>query len=208
MNKVLQQPTLYDRIDKIVVTALKWLSYVSAVFLVAIMFIAFFNVVGEKLRKIGVSFASGIKSSTEIIQYFHIPLVFLSAAYVTLDHGHTSIDLVTSHFPIKVRRGLRAFGYLLGAAVSGFISYRTLFVLMPKHISTFSTINGAATGWPVWPFSLMQGIGFFALAISFIWAIVRTLTGHDNLVPKTEVKTEAAVSDAAEVEIEPEGGAE
>lgn len=173
--------SLYDRADRIIVNVIKWVSYLSAVFLVAIMFIAVLNVAGEKLHKLGITFIRGIKSSTEIIQYFHIPLAFLSAAYVTLDQGHTSIDLITGKFPVPVRRVVRGFGYIIGAGVCGFIGYRSMFVLLPKHISTFATINGSADGWPVWPFSLMQAIGFFLLAVSFIWSVVRTATGHDGL---------------------------
>ena len=39
-------PTLYDRVDRWVVRILKWVSYVSAVALVGIMLVAFFNVIG------------------------------------------------------------------------------------------------------------------------------------------------------------------
>jgi TRAP-type C4-dicarboxylate transport system permease small subunit len=133
--------------------------------------------------------------SNEIIQYMHIPLVYLSAAYVTLDHGHTSIDLVTSKFPISVRKGLRIFGNLMGVGICGFISYRAFFVLVPKHIASHATINSVATGWPVWPFSLAEAVGFLALAVSFLWAIVRILAKRDSLSLADPKKTEQEVED-------------
>ena len=173
--------TLYDRLDHIIVTVIRFLSYISTVCLAIIMFIAFFNVIGEKLHKAGLTAITGIRMSNEIIQYMHIPLVYLSAAYVTLDQGHTSIDLLTGKFPIAVRRWLQIGGSLMGVAVCGFIGYRALFALMPKHIASFATINSTASGWPVWPFSLMEAIGFFALAVSFLWAVVRILVHRDRL---------------------------
>lgn len=60
-------PTLYDKLDRWVVRILKWVSYVSAVALVGIMLVAFFNVIGEKLRQAGLP-VTGIPASTEIIQ--------------------------------------------------------------------------------------------------------------------------------------------
>ena len=62
-------PSLYDKADSIVVKVLRYVSYVSGVCLIAIMLVAFFNVLGEKI------FHHGIPASTEIIQYLHIPVV-------------------------------------------------------------------------------------------------------------------------------------
>lgn len=84
--------------DEIIVNTVKYISYTSGVCMVGIMFVAFFNVIGEKLRQLGFP-VTGIPASTEIIQYLHIPVVFLSAAYITFDRGHTRIDLLSSKFP-------------------------------------------------------------------------------------------------------------
>ena len=64
--------TLYEKIDSMIVRVLKYVSYISVVCLLVIMFVAFFNVLGEKI------FHKGIPASTEIIQYLHIPVVFLA----------------------------------------------------------------------------------------------------------------------------------
>ena len=80
-----------------IVKILKYVSFISGVCLIAIMFVAFFNVLGEKI------FHKGIPASTEIIQYLHIPVVFLACGYVTLDTGHTKIDLLSKHLPKAVQ---------------------------------------------------------------------------------------------------------
>lgn len=97
------QKNAFEKIDGVVFRALKCIAYVSAACLVGIMLVAFFNVVGEKLRKVGLP-VTGIPASTEIIQYLHIPVVFLAAAFVTMDRGHTRIDLVSAQLPSLPRR--------------------------------------------------------------------------------------------------------
>lgn len=164
-------PTLFDRVDSWVVRVLKWVSYLSALCLVGIMLVAFFNVLGEKLRKIGLP-VTGIPASTEIIQYLHIPVVFLAASFVTLDRGHTKIDLLSSHFPKTVQQICSTIGNLVGTAICGVISWRA-FIRMGKFISIHKMSSVSGVGFPLWPFALITAIGFALLAFSFLWSIVR-----------------------------------
>lgn len=175
-------PTLYDKVDTWLVRIIKAVSYVSAVCLVGIMLVAFINVVGEKLRKAGLP-VTGIPASTEIIQYLHIPVVFLAAAFVTLDRGHTRIDLLSSHLPVVVQKICTTIGNLCGAAICGIITYCAL-LQMEKHITRHVMSSVSGVGFPLWPFSLMTAIGFAMLAISFLWAIVRQYVKPE--APKTE----------------------
>lgn len=148
-----QPLTLYEKCDHVIVKATRYISYLSGVFLIAIMLIAFFNVIGEKLKIAGVPFAGGVPMASALIQYFHIPVVFLAAGYVTLDRGHTSIDMLSSHFPKVVQKFFIVLGHLLGAAISFFISYRAFFVLMARDIKNGVTISTSFTNaWPEWPF--------------------------------------------------------
>ena len=172
-------PTLYDRMDKWVVRVLKWLSYVSAVALVGIMLVAFFNVIGEKLRQAGLP-VTGIPASQEIVQYLHIPVVFLAMAYVTLDRGHTRIDLLCSKFPKILQAFFGLVGNLCGIFISGFISWRG-FIQTIKYFERNKMSSVTGVGFPLWPFALILSVGFALLAVSFLWAIVRQFCG-----PKTE----------------------
>lgn len=164
-------PTLYEKADKWIVRILKWLSYVSAVALVGIMLVAFFNVIGEKLRTAGLP-TTGIPASTEIVQYLHIPVVFLAMAYVTLDRGHTRIDLLSSKFPHAVQQFFGVVGNLCGTFISGFVSWRALVQTM-KFVERNKMSSVTGVGFPLWPFALITAIGFALLAFSFLWSIVR-----------------------------------
>ena len=173
------------KVDSVIVKILKYISYVSAVCLVGIMVVAFFNVLGEKILH------KGISGSTEIIEYLHVPVVFLSAAFVTLDRGHTAIDLLSQHFPKPLQKACSIFSCALGAAICAFVTWRG-FVQMGKHITnhTMSAVTGF--GFPLWPFSLMFSIGFGMLALSFVWSIVRIVAPKVDLAPAKAEEEEVA----------------
>jgi TRAP-type C4-dicarboxylate transport system permease small subunit len=140
------------------------------------MLVAFFNVLGEKILH------HGVPGSTEIVEYLHVPVVFLSAAYVTLDRGQTAIDLLYQHFPKALQKIASTFSYLLGAAISGFVSYRG-FVQMGKHINTHAKSAVSGFGFVLWPFSLVFSIGFAMIAITFLWSIVRLYAKKVDIAP-------------------------
>ncbi len=157
---------LYDKADRVIVKLFKYISYISGICLIVIMLVAFFNVLGEKI------FHKGIPASTEIIQYFHIPVVFLACAYVTVDTGHTKIDLLSRHFPMWLQQFFITLGNLIGAFICGFVGVRGV-VQMNKFIAVHAKSSTTGVGFSKWPFALIFCIGFFLLAFSFLWSIVR-----------------------------------
>ncbi len=164
--------------DGIITNTIKYVSYISGACLAGIMLVAFFNVIGEKLRSLGLP-VTGIPASTEIVSYLHIPVVFLAAAYVTLDRGHTRIDMVSSKLPKIVEKVLITVGFLLGIGICSFISWRG-FVQMGKFIVRHKMSSVTGVGFPLWPFALIMSVGFALLALSFIWAIVKQYAMKDE----------------------------
>jgi TRAP-type C4-dicarboxylate transport system permease small subunit len=162
------------KVDRVVRKILRFFCWLSAIALIIIMGIAFINVIGEKLRSAGVSWARGIANSNYLIQYFHIPLVFLAAGYVTLDQGHTRIDLLIQKFP-KVEKFFMAVGHILGAFLGFFISYRGVTVTLAKDFAKNMRIAATATSPKAWPFTVCHCVGFFLLGCSFVWALVRLI---------------------------------
>ncbi len=162
------------KIDRVIRQILRYFCWLSAIALIVIMCIAFFNVIGEKLAVAGVSWAKGIPNSNAIIQYFHIPLVFLAAGYVTLDQGHTRIDLLVQKWP-KAEKLFMVIGHVLGAALSLFISYRAITVTLVKDFEKNMRIAATASSFKAWPFTVCHCVGFFLLGVSFVWALVRLI---------------------------------
>lgn len=162
------------RVDLVIKKILRFFCWLSAIALIVIMLIAFISAVGEKLHSAGVAWAKGIPFSNYIIQYFHIPLVFLAAGYVTLDQGHTRIDLLIHRWP-KVEKVALAIGHILGAALSLFISYRGVTVTLAKDFAKNIHIASSVNSMKAWPFTVCHCVGFFLLGISFLWALVRMI---------------------------------
>lgn len=196
------------KVDRVIKKVMRTFCWLSAAALTVIMLVAFFNVIGEKLGRVGVSWATGIPNSTAIIQYFHIPLVFLAAGFVTLDQGHTRIDLLIQKAP-KVEKVFMAIGHILGAAVSFFISYRGTFVILAENLRIHAHISTNASSWQVWPFTVCHCLGFFLLGLSFIWAFVRMVRfwKYDGVNPAVYLyPNEHHGPPGADEPIEEEGG--
>ena len=169
-----EQFNSFLKADLVVKKVLRFFCWLSALALIVIMMIAFINVIGEKLRGAGVVWAKGIPNSNFIIQFFHIPLVFLAAGYVTLDQGHTRIDLLIQKWP-KVEKAAMLVGHVLGAALSFFISYRGVTVTLAKDFEKNIRIASTASSMKAWPFTVCHCVGFFLLGVSFVWSFVRMI---------------------------------
>ena len=179
----------WGKADSWIVKIIRCISYAAAVCLVGIMFVAFFNVLGEKI------FHKGIPMSTELIKYLHVPAVFLCAGFVTLDRGQTNIDLLSQKFPQKVQDIVNICSFVLGAAISAFVGYRGV-VQMSKHIANHVKSSTTGVGFPLWPFSLIFAFGFFMLAFSFVWSIVRVVVPKVDLEPAKAPENEEGGEEA------------
>lgn len=171
----------FQRADNILVRIYKCVSYISGASIIGIMLVAFFNVLGEKILK------QGIPASTEIIQYLHIPVVFLASGFVTLDRGHINIDLLSSHFPKAVQKFVAALGFLMGAGITAFVGYRGV-VQMMKFYSNNIKSSVTGVGFAKWPFALMFCVGFFMLSFSFLWSILRLYLKKPEAAAPGEMK--------------------
>jgi TRAP-type C4-dicarboxylate transport system permease small subunit len=157
---------MFLKADRAVVRILRWMSYISGACLVGIMFVAFFNVLGEKM------FKSGIPMSTELIQYLHIPVVFLACAFVTLDRGQIKIDLLSSRLPPTVGLICSLLGDVLGMFICAFIAARG-FIQTGKFVERHAMSSISGIGFPLWPFGVVFSFGFALFAFSFFWSLCR-----------------------------------
>lgn len=166
------------KIDNVIFAITKYLSYIGGVALVAIMLIAFFNVLGEKIL------VKGIPNSADIIKYLHMPVVFTGMAYVNLDTGHTRIDLLSSKFPAFVQKICMTIGNIFGAFICGFIAYRGV-----ERVVTYferNMLSATGSGFILWPFAAVLVVGFALLAVTYVWAIVRQYAPHEEVPTESE----------------------
>lgn len=172
------------RFDNGIFNVMKWISYISAVCLLVITLLSTADVVASKI------FNHGITNVTEIVTYLNIPVVFLSAAYVQLERGHTHIDLIYTHFPAWGQKVVHTVGNLLGVGVSAFIGYRAVLSTIQKF-SVVEKSSSAASAFVVWPFAVIIAIGFLLMAVAFLWSLVREFV----LPPRMEFDPAAAPED-------------
>lgn len=154
------------RFDNGIFNVMKWISYISAVCLLVITLLSTADVVASKF------FNHGITNATDIVTYLNIPVVFLSAAYVQLERGHTHIDLIYTHFPMWGQKIVHTVGNILGVGVSAFISFRAVLSTIQKF-ETAEKSSSSASAFIVWPFAAMIAIGFLLMAVAFLWSLVR-----------------------------------
>lgn len=154
------------RFDNGIFNVMKWISYVSAACLFVITILSTADVVGNKI------FDHGITNATELVTYLNIPVVFLSAAFVQLERGHTHIDLIYTHFPKWAQTVIHTVGNILGVGISAFIGYRAVILTIQKFTSIAKS-SSAINSFVIWPFVALIALGFFLMAAAFLWSLVR-----------------------------------
>ena len=154
------------RFDNGIFNVMKWISYISAVCLLVITLLSSADVVASKI------FGHGITNAVDIVTYLNIPVVFLTAAYVQLERGHTHIDLIYTHFPMWGQKLIHTVGNILGVGVSAFIGYRAVLSTVQK-LQIVEKSSAAATAFVTWPFAAIIALGFLLMAVAFLWSLVR-----------------------------------
>ena len=185
LNGKTPNPSLV-RFDNGIFNIMKWISYVSAVCLFVITILSTADVIGNKI------FDHGITNATEFVTYLNIPVVFLSTAFVQLERGHTHIDLIYTHFPAWAQKLIHTVGNLFGVALSGFIGYRAVVSTIQKY-TTVAKSSSAINAFVIWPFVALLALGFFMMAIAFLWSLVR-----EFVLPPRMMFDPAAAPDAPE----------
>ena len=152
--------------DKMITKIAKIYSGISMLCIIVVMFLCVMDIVTSKL--FGVTFPAGV----EYVQWLLIPIVYTSIAYIQLDGGHISVDLVQKHLPARANNILNGLNYLLGCVVCCYVGYRSA-VLTAAYYTKLERSSLASYAFPLWPFALIMTIGFFFLAFAFVWSILR-----------------------------------
>ncbi len=175
-------PKWFLSADCIIVKIYRAIAYIATFALLAIVLIAFVDVCGEKLAKAGAP-VGGVPNYSNWIAYLHVVVVFMTCGYVTLDRGHTVVDILTNHLPAGLQKAVGFISLMLGAVVSAFLAYRGAAGLLADSLRYHTTITTTST-FPQWPFVLVYILGCALLCVSFIWAAVRFCFGYQPALPE------------------------
>lgn len=186
-----QHPT-FDKVDAAVYKVIRVISYLAAFFLLAIMVLAVVNVILEKAHKMGVP-VSGIGDTKQWIQYMNICVVYFATAFVTLERGHSNMDLLTRRYPKIVQKILTFVAYVAGTVVFGYIGYLGIVKVLAGQLANNARINETlASSFPQWPFGVVYAFGFLLLAFSCLWGVVRICFGKNVAQEAVDVEAKNA----------------
>ena len=186
-----QHPT-FDKVDAAVYKIIRVISYLAAFFLLAIMVLAVVNVILEKAHKMGVP-VSGIGDTKQWIQYMNICVVYFATAFVTLERGHSNMDLLTRRYPVIVQKILTVVAYVAGTAVFGYIGYLGIVKVLAGQLANNARINETlSTSFPQWPFGAVYAFGFLILSFSCLWGVVRVCFGKNVAQEAVDVEAKNA----------------
>ena len=171
-----KHPT-FDKVDSVVYKVIRTVSYAAGAFLLAIMVLSVINVILEKAHKIGVP-VNGIGDTKQWVQYMNVCVVYFATAFVTLERGHSNMDLLTRRYPAVVQKILNMVAYLAGAVIFSYIGYLGVVKVLMGQLENNARINETlATSFPQWPFGAAYSFGFFLLGFSCLWGFVRLCFG-------------------------------
>ncbi len=166
-------PTLLDRLIAINATVCRWLAYVGAVCLFALMILTFVDVGGRFMRK-------PILGAVEISALLMGFLVFFTFGHTTVRRGHLRADFIFSRLPLRTQAILDIITHSLAVILVAFMSWR-MFV----YAETFRT-SGRYTqtlGIYLWPDAYVIAIASLLMVSSLVLQVLQTARDlmRDNL---------------------------
>jgi TRAP-type C4-dicarboxylate transport system permease small subunit len=161
----LNKNTMWSYFETAVTQITKWCAGVSIVAITLMMLLGVLDIAGTKI------FNNGIPSAYDISQQLNVALVFMSMAYVTLERGHITMNVIEDHVSQGVRRIMKLTGEFLSILLCIFLSWRS-FILFQRLIENGQPNRGQIE-FPLWPFALLVFIGFVLMSVAFILVFVK-----------------------------------
>lgn len=162
----LEVPTMYARIKRIITTIEDILFYLSCVLFMLMMFLGAFDVLGRYL------FNRPIPGTMEISAVCMGAVVFFSWATTQRDRGHVNVELLVSHYSIRMRAAADCFTLCLSLLLFVLITYQSTLIAI-RSFEEFRTLPVLEI--PIWPFHALVPIGATVLCLAFVLQIVSSI---------------------------------
>lgn len=157
---------IFWKLDGYLSRVMKSLSYIPAGCLLIVAVIATVNVITSKL------FHWSVPSVNDWIEYFLIPIVYLSLAYVQLDRGMISVDFLSKRLPKWFNNTLNSIWDVIFAFFSFYIAHN-MYGLMLEQISLHKRSSVLAGSFPLWPMAMILGLGMALYGVCILWTVIR-----------------------------------
>ena len=154
-------------IDKTVHFIARWLNWLAASAIVAVMVIVCVNVFGRGI------FGAPLKGTVDIVSLLGAFVISGAIAYTQVLKGHIRITLFIEILPRPIRTILACLMDLVGMILFGIISWQTILFAKGTHeIGELSEVLKI----PIAPFAVMVSVGCMALTLVLLADLIGLLS--------------------------------
>lgn len=153
--------------EKIVNLITRWLNWMAAAAIIAVMVIVCINVVGRGV------FGSPLKGTVDIVSLLGALVIAGAIAYTQVLKGHIRITLLVEKLPDRIRYIIASIIDLIGLALFAIISWQTiLFARDTYDIGELSEVLKV----PLTPFAVVVTVGCIALTLVLLVDLIASLS--------------------------------
>jgi TRAP-type C4-dicarboxylate transport system permease small subunit len=154
-------------IEKTVHTIARWLNWMAASAIVAVMIIVCLNVLGRDL------FGTPLKGTVDMVSLLGAFVIAGAIAYTQVLKGHICITLFIELLPRPIRTILACLIDFVGTVLFGIISWQTILFAKGTHeIGELSEVLKI----PIAPFAVMVSVGCMALTLVLLTDLIGLLS--------------------------------
>jgi TRAP-type C4-dicarboxylate transport system permease small subunit len=156
-----------DAIEAFIKPIYKWLAYVGAAALGAMVLAMIWSIIGRRF------FNAPLKGSTEITQLGLVIITFLVIGYEHLGrHEKMTVDIVAKRLPKRVQLIVQPIIYLLGIAIFCILCWQLV-----KLAITYQEGNQRArnVSIEIFPFTYLAAFGILTMIPIFVMRFLRSL---------------------------------
>ncbi len=152
--------------ERIVNAISKWLNWIAAAALMAVMFVVVINVVGRGL------FEAPLKGTVDMVKLLGALVLGWAIAYTQVRKGNITIELLVSRFPEKAQSIIGILVYLVSTALFAIITWQTfLFAVNTFEVGELSEVIRVPEG----PFVTVVGTGCLMLTIVLLIDFIKSI---------------------------------
>jgi TRAP-type C4-dicarboxylate transport system permease small subunit len=154
-------------IEKTVQSIARWLNWLAASAIVAVMVVVCLNVLGRDL------FGTPLKGTVDMVSLLGAFVIAGAIAYTQVLKGHICITLFIELLPRPIRTILACLMDFVGTVLFGIISWQTILFAKGTHeIGELSEVLKI----PIAPFAVMVSVGCMALTLVLLTDLIGLLS--------------------------------
>jgi TRAP-type C4-dicarboxylate transport system permease small subunit len=156
-----------SRFEKIVNLVTRWLNWMAAAALIAVMVIVCANVIGRSF------FETPVKGTVDIVSLLGALVIAWAIAYTQVVKGHIRVDLLVQRLPPRLQSTVDSIIDLFGLALFALISWQTIiFAKVNFEVGELSEVLKL----PITPFASVVAIGCIAITLVLLIDLIKSVS--------------------------------